>query len=40
VADRRAADATWPRLVLASGDVVTLESIDFSAPLTAFYRTV
>ena len=39
VADRSAADATWPRLVLASGDTVTLESIGFGAPLAAFYRT-
>ena len=36
---RRAADAPWPRLMLASSDAVMLESIDFSAPLAAFYRT-
>jgi hypothetical protein len=39
VADRSAADATWPRLLLGSGDVVTPESIGFSAPVAAFYRT-
>jgi len=40
VADRGAADAIWPRLLLGSGDVATPESIGFSAPLAAFYRTV
>ncbi|HME27862.1 MAG TPA: Uma2 family endonuclease [Acetobacteraceae bacterium] len=37
---RRAPTDSWPRLLLASGDAVTLESIGFSAPLAAFYRTV
>jgi len=36
---RRAPDGPWPRLTLLSGGTVTLESIDFSAPLAAFYRT-
>jgi len=29
----------WPRVTLTAGDTVTLESIGFSAPLAAFYRT-
>jgi Uma2 family endonuclease len=38
---RREEDGTWPDnpLALTSGDDVTLESIGFSAPLAAFYRT-
>jgi Uma2 family endonuclease len=39
---RREQDGSWPDnpLSLALGDTVTLESIDFSAPIEAFYRTV
>jgi Uma2 family endonuclease len=37
---RRVPTGPWPRLLLAPNDTVTLESIGFSAPLTAFYRTV
>jgi Uma2 family endonuclease len=38
---RRNEDGSWPDnpAVLQLGDVVTLESIDFAAPLVAFYRT-
>ncbi len=38
---RRQADGTWPEnpLTLTSGDDLTLESIAFTAPLAAFYRT-
>jgi Uma2 family endonuclease len=36
---RRAPEGPWPRLTLLSGGTVTLESIGFSAPLVAFYRT-
>jgi Uma2 family endonuclease len=38
---RREQDGSWPDnpLSLAPGDAVTLESIDFSAPIEAFYRT-
>lgn len=38
---RREADGTWPDnpVSLTSGDTVTLASIDFTAPLAAFYRT-
>jgi len=36
---RRAPEGPWPRLTLLSGGTVTLESIGFSAPLAAFYRT-
>jgi Uma2 family endonuclease len=38
---RRGADGTWPDnpVSLKLGDAVTLESIDFTAPLAAFYRT-
>jgi len=38
---RREADGTWPDnpVSLKLGDAVTLESIDFTAPLAAFYRT-
>ena len=38
---RREADGTWPAhpVALPLGDDVTLESIGFSAPLAAFYRT-
>ncbi len=38
---RREADGTWPDnpVSLTMGDPVTLESIDFAAPLAAFYRT-
>jgi Uma2 family endonuclease len=38
---RRAPDGSWPGgpLVLFAGDGVTLESIGFTAPLAAFYRT-
>ena len=38
---RRGDDGTWPDnpLVLQAGDIVTLESIGFSAPIAAFYRT-
>jgi Uma2 family endonuclease len=39
---RREQDGSWPDnpLALTLGDDVSLESIDFTAPLTAFYRTV
>jgi Uma2 family endonuclease len=37
---RRDADGGWDEhLLLIDGDTVTLESIGFSAPLAAFYRT-
>jgi Uma2 family endonuclease len=38
---RRNEDGAWPDdpLTLAPGDTVTLESIDFTAPIAAFYRT-
>jgi Uma2 family endonuclease len=38
---RRESDGAWPREPLRriAGDDVTLESIGFTAPLTAFYRT-
>ena len=38
---RREAEGAWPDnpLPLTPGDVVTLESIGFTAPLAAFYRT-
>jgi len=38
---RRQQDDTWPDnpVSLTQGDAVTLESIDFAAPLAAFYRT-
>jgi Uma2 family endonuclease len=38
---RRQADGVWPDnpIALGSGDVVTLESLGYSAPLPAFYRT-
>jgi hypothetical protein len=36
---RRDSDGPWPRVTLLSGGIVTLGSIDFSAPLVAFYRT-
>ncbi len=38
---RRGADGTWPDnpVALAGGDAVTLESLGFTAPLAAFYRT-
>jgi Uma2 family endonuclease len=38
---RREEDGTWPDnpLTLTLGDTVTLESIDFTAPIAAFYRT-
>lgn len=38
---RREADSTWPDnpVSLTLGDAVLLESIGFSAPLAAFYRT-
>jgi Uma2 family endonuclease len=36
---RRQPDGAWTRLTLAGGDTVTLESIGFSVPLAAFYRT-
>jgi Uma2 family endonuclease len=38
---RREDDGTWPDnpLTLALGDTVTLESIDFTAAIAAFYRT-
>jgi len=38
---RREEDGTWPEnpVTLTLGDDVTLESIDFAAPLAAFYRT-
>jgi Uma2 family endonuclease len=38
---RRGEDGTWPDnpLTLTPGDTVTLESIDFAAPIAAFYRT-
>jgi Uma2 family endonuclease len=38
---RRDPDGAWPDnpLVLMSGDAVTLDSIGFSAPVAAFYRT-
>ena len=37
---RREADGSWPDnpVSLTQGDSVTLESIDFTAPLAAFYR--
>jgi Uma2 family endonuclease len=37
----RDADGIWPDnpLTLMPGDTVTLKSIDFTAPITAFYRT-
>jgi Uma2 family endonuclease len=39
---RRDEDGTWPdnSTALTLGDDVRLESIDFTAPLAAFYRTV
>jgi Uma2 family endonuclease len=39
---RREANGAWPDdpLVLTSGAIVTLESIGFTAPIAAFYRTV
>jgi len=38
---RRQDDGAWPDnpLALAAGDVLTLESIGFAAPLATFYRT-
>jgi Uma2 family endonuclease len=38
---RRQQDGTWPDnpVSLTEGDAVTLESIDFTAPLAALYRT-
>jgi Uma2 family endonuclease len=38
---RRDEDGMWPDnpLTLTAGDTVTLESIDFTAPIAAFYRT-
>ena len=38
---RRQGDGAWPDdpLSLGSGDTVSLESIGFSTPITAFYRT-
>jgi Uma2 family endonuclease len=38
---RRQDDGAWPEnpISLRGGDVVTLESIGFAAPLAAFYRT-
>jgi hypothetical protein len=37
---RREEDGTWPDnpLTLTLGDTVTLGSIDFTAPIAAFYR--
>ena len=37
----RKEDGTWPDnpLSLTLGDSVTLESIDFTVPIAAFYRT-
>jgi Uma2 family endonuclease len=37
---RRAQDAPWTQRGLSAGEDVTLDSIDLTAPLTAFYRTV
>ena len=37
---RRPAEGPWPQASLVNGDTVTLESIGFSAPLAAFYRTI
>jgi Uma2 family endonuclease len=37
---RRVPNGPWPRLTLLSGETVTLDSIGFTAPLAAFYRTV
>jgi hypothetical protein len=38
---RRGKDGMWPDnpTTLMPGDTVALESIDFAAPITAFYRT-
>jgi hypothetical protein len=38
---RRDEDGVWPDnpLTLTLGDTVTLESIDFTVPIAAFYRT-
>ena len=38
---RREQDGSWPDnpIALTLGDDVLLESIDFTAPLAAFYRT-
>jgi Uma2 family endonuclease len=38
---RRGDDGAWPDdpVTLIAGDIVTLESIDFTVPLAAFYRT-
>jgi Uma2 family endonuclease len=38
---RRQADGSWPDdpLALTSGDAVVLNSINFTAPIAAFYRT-
>jgi len=37
---RRAPEDPWPLLTVMPGGTVTLESIGFTAPLAAFYRTV
>ena len=37
---RRAPEAPWTQLRLSAGEEVTRNSIDLTAPLTAFYRTV
>lgn len=37
---RPMADGPWPRLTLLAGATVVFESIDFAAPLDAFYRTI
>ena len=38
---RREEDGAWPDnpIALTLGDTVTLESIEFTAPIAAFYRT-
>jgi hypothetical protein len=38
---RREENGTWPDrpLTLMPGDIVTLESIDFTATIAVFYRT-
>jgi hypothetical protein len=40
VALRRPAAGPWSSQTLVDGDTVLLESIGFTAPLAAFYRTV
>ena len=34
------ASGGWDRITLVTGDTITLSSINFTAPLNAFYRTV